>query len=147
MVEGVDFALTLTCPWASIVLAHKPIENRGWPPPTWIIGKRIAIHAGKKFDEEDWLRAQEILRRIGINPIDAWEKWPHFQVRGAIIGTAVVSGFIDDADADRTPHHRSPWFFGRFGWVLEDRRRLPTPVAVRGLQKLWRLPRELRGDG
>jgi hypothetical protein len=142
--EDIDFALTLTCPWGSIVLAHKPIENRDWPPPAWIIGKRIAIHAGKVFGDQDWLRAQEILRQFGINPIDAWEKWPHFQVRGAIIGTAVVSGFIDDADAERTDNHRSPWFFGRFGWLLEDRRPLERPVYCRGLQKLWRIPAELR---
>ena len=41
-------AITLHQPWASLV-AHgiKNVETRSWPPPHGIIGKRIAIHAGR----------------------------------------------------------------------------------------------------
>ena len=51
-------ALTLWRPWAGLVAAKvKPIENRDWPPPDRLIGKRLAIHAGKKWDREGALWA------------------------------------------------------------------------------------------
>lgn len=143
--EDVTHALTLTCPWASIMIdGPKPIENREWAPPAWVIGKRIALHAGKVFDDRDWIRAQAILVDGGVDPIEAMETWKNWKVRGAIIGTALVTRFIDDADPVRTPVHHSPWFFGRFGWLLDERQSLPAPIPCRGFQKLWRIPDELR---
>jgi hypothetical protein len=42
-------ALTIWQPWASLILVGaKPYEFRGWPPPAWLVGKRIAIHAGSR---------------------------------------------------------------------------------------------------
>jgi hypothetical protein len=46
-------ALTLHRPWAwAIAAGHKRVENRTWRPPSFILRQRIAIHAGKTFDEE-----------------------------------------------------------------------------------------------
>ncbi len=139
--EGVNTALTLRPPWAALVVAGpKHIENRGWPPPPWLIGKRIAIHAGLKVDEYGARQAAGImaaLARAGrINERDLKAPIPHADVRGAIIGTAVVTGFETDSS--------SLWFFGPFGWTLEDRRPLVEPIPCRGFQKLWALPRDLR---
>lgn len=40
------WALTLTQPWASlVVLGEKRYETRSWRPPAARIGERIAIHA------------------------------------------------------------------------------------------------------
>ncbi len=136
--EGVRVALTLTAPWASIVIdGPKSIENRSWAPPAWVVGQRIAIHASKTYSEEDWLRARSILIKAGVDTIAAMETWKNWKARAAIIGTARVTGFIDDADATRTIDHRNPWFFGRFGWLLADRRSLAEPLPCRGHQKLW----------
>ncbi len=42
-------AITLWQPWASLIAAGaKPYEWRGWPAPTRLIGKKIAIHAGAR---------------------------------------------------------------------------------------------------
>jgi hypothetical protein len=42
-------ALTIWQPWASLIMAGaKPVEWRGWPCPRWIVGQRIAIHAGAR---------------------------------------------------------------------------------------------------
>lgn len=42
-------AITLWQPWASLVLVGaKPYEFRGWCPPKWMHGSRIAIHAGAR---------------------------------------------------------------------------------------------------
>ena len=42
-------ALTIWQPWATLIVAGaKPYEFRGWCPPKFYIGKRIAIHAGAR---------------------------------------------------------------------------------------------------
>lgn len=42
-------ALTIWQPWATLIVAGaKPYEFRGWQPPRFYIGKRIAIHAGSR---------------------------------------------------------------------------------------------------
>lgn len=42
-------ALTIWQPWASLItIGAKPYEFRGWEAPRWIIGQRIAIHAGAR---------------------------------------------------------------------------------------------------
>src|SRR5258707_11629152 len=73
-------ALTLYQPWASfIAIGVKPFETRSWPPPTWLIGKRIAIHAAKRaVDEED----REWARRVGAAELPL----------GAVVCTAILRG-------------------------------------------------------
>ena len=59
--------LTLHQPWAwAIAHAGKNVENRTWAPPAYMIGERIAIHAGKRFDEEAWT----FLSDPSCSPID-----------------------------------------------------------------------------
>lgn len=42
-------ALTIWQPWASLILVGaKPFEFRGWQPPRWLVGQRLAIHAGAR---------------------------------------------------------------------------------------------------
>ena len=42
-------ALTLHQPWASLIAeGPKTVETRSWSAPAWVIGQRIAIHAGKR---------------------------------------------------------------------------------------------------
>lgn len=131
-------ALTLIQPWAYAV-AHlgKPIENRAWRPPSRNIGRPLAIHAGKSYDEEgaDWIRS-----RFGVlvPPADQL-------ARGAIVAvvtlaTCVEESVFEDIEAHPRIHAGRPWFVGPFGWVLTNLVVLPHPVTIRGAQKLWRVP-------
>ncbi len=46
-------ALTLHRPWPwAIIHGSKRVENRSWAPPAWLIGQRLAIHAGKRWDAD-----------------------------------------------------------------------------------------------
>jgi hypothetical protein len=116
--------LTLMQPWAwAICYAGKRIENRRWAPGQWAFGKRLAIHAGKKYDRE----ADVFIKRLGFAP-----PGPDEIVRGAVVATARLAMLVT-VSAD-------PWFFGPFGWQLEDVAVLPEPIPCTGLQGLWRLP-------
>jgi hypothetical protein len=125
-------ALTIWQPWASAIVAGpKWLENRTWKPPAWIAGKRIAIHAGKVLDRE----ASEDLRLGNIlSPGMLWPHDPAALPRGAIIGTARVTGYVTDST--------DPWFVGPVGWVLADVEPC-EPVPCRGAQGIWVVPAEV----
>lgn len=131
----VRWGLTLWRPWPAIMLPPGPktIENRPWEPPPWVIGKRIAIHAGEKFDEPGWLNAQRILERCG--QADLILGIAERMGTKGIVGTAIVAGCMKPIDDDDPP-----WLFGPFGWVLEDLQALQVAVPCKGAQKLWAIP-------
>ena len=121
-------AVTLWRPWDHAILyGGKRIENRPWKPWPSIIGKRIALHSGRKYDTEG---AQWMLSQGLYTPPP-----PSECIAGAIVGTATVSGFVTDSD--------SSWFFGPYGWVLMDVKALPEPILCRGAQGLWNLPKQV----
>lgn len=117
-------ALTVWQPHATLIVhGPKDIENRNWKPPAAVVGHRIAIHAGRTID----LAARKMFE----------EEYPEFSSlmrgpRGAIIGTAIVKGWIDESD--------SMWFSGPIGWELEDRRALKKPIPCLGALGLWEVP-------
>ncbi len=140
-------ALTLWRPWPFAIL-HLPegeakrVENRPWKPWASVIGKRIALHAGKHMDDN-------VLRTLFPLAVDvrAYDE--------GILGTAVVKGWICNEDsllqskydyggtltaADAEAAYDSRWFFGPYGWVLEDVRALPEPIPCKGAQGLWTVP-------
>ncbi len=99
-------ALSIQQPWAWLIAnGCKEIENRDWP--TKVRGQ-FYIHAGKKIDKDaiDWIRGE----------------FPHiplpseFEV-GGIVGQARIVDCITASD--------SPWFFGKFGFVIKDAIPLP----------------------
>lgn len=145
IVDGFEqrYALTIWQPWCSaIVEGHKRIENRGWRPPEWIIGMRIWLHAGKRFDLPGWERCA----RLGFDRAKA-----DFPL-GAIIGSARVGGYQTDEMPkakilsregwlyEGADLRRDPWWVGPVGWVLEDVQPIEPQDAV-GLQKLWTWPK------
>lgn len=107
-------ALSVQQPWAYLIVhGFKPVENRTWG--TRLRG-RIGIHAGKKFDADGYAWVQLHLPALGMTPADLPP--PAAFERGGIVGAATLAGCVTESD--------SPWFFGPFGFVLED----PEPLAL-----------------
>lgn len=132
-------ALTMHQPWDVVIcLGSKRVENRNWEPPPGRVGKFIAIHAGKTWDEKG---AEFIVELLGSNA-PPLEKRP-----SGIVGIARIVGVVhDESDDEHFASLMDPedekWFFGPIGWVLRNAIAIPT-VECRGMQKLWTVPRAI----
>jgi hypothetical protein len=106
-------ALSIRQPWAwAIVQGLKPVENRTWA--TKYRGP-LLIHAAKTFDYDGfyWIN----------NNIGRSTSLDQFQM-GGIIGQVNLVDSVQEFD--------SKWFFGPYGFVLEDPKPLPfTPMRGR----------------
>lgn len=120
MVELPHKAISIRQPWAwAVVYAGKEIENRDWP--TGFRGS-VCIHAAKGMGKQEYADAASfITRTLGSAPDQDWlMRWhgicaaPYRLDRGGIIGVADT--------VDCVSHSDSPWFFGRFGFVLRNAR-------------------------
>jgi hypothetical protein len=115
-------ALTVKQPWAwAIIHAGKDIENRSWQNQ-YTIGT-IAIHAGMGRDDLNLLPQR-------IRPPSDEDL-----VHGAIIGVVDVVKVVE--------RHRSKWFIGPLGWVLDNPRPLRRPIECTGKLGLWVVPRTM----
>lgn len=120
-------ALTLHRPWAwAVAHAGKRLENRSWAPPGWALGKRLAIHAGKTFNERD---RHFIMKRFGIT-VPSKDDDPT-----GIVAVCTLAG--------STTSSTDPWFAGPFAWRLNDVVALPEPVPCPGAQGIWVIPPEI----
>lgn len=110
-------ALSIRQPWAwAIINAGKDVENRDWP--TRFRGP-VCIHAAKGMTRSEHEDAAGFMHfNLGIiAPLQI------HTLRGGIIGFAEI---VDCVEASE-----SPWFFGRYGFVLRN----ATPcefIPVRG---------------
>jgi len=121
-------ALTLRPPWGTLVingipgphgkLIFKDVENRDWR--TSFRGERIIIHQGRKWDQcaEEWL----IENQLG-NPCAVWKLNKAVPI-GVLLGTAELVACVEAS--------KSPWFVGRYGFVLRNPMPLDKPVPWRG---------------
>lgn len=151
-------ALTLWRPWTdAIVFGPKRIENRGWVPPARVIGERIALHAGRRYDSPNpsWERGDWPWPDGYEPPLDA-------ESAEGIVGTARIVGALDlragshlarrriwkprdpralTAEQARRLEEldRDPWWAGPVGWLLDDIVAIPA-VPCRGAQGLWPVP-------
>lgn len=120
-------ALSIRQPWAhAIVNGWKDIENRSWE--TRIRGL-VCIHASalnKRSFTEDRDAYLEVLHDYAYrNSAPPHEMTDMDTVAfGAIIGTARI--------VDCVSRHDSPWFFGRYGFVLADATALESPIPLKG---------------
>ena len=104
-------ALSIRQPWAwAIINAGKDIENRDWP--TKFRGP-VCIHAAKAVPPVRYLldchEATKITGRDNMPP-----KLGEDFHRGGIIGVAEIVECVETSE--------SPWFFGRYGFVLRNAR-------------------------
>jgi hypothetical protein len=151
-------ALTIWQPWASLIIAGaKPVEWRSWRAPRWIIGQRIAIHAGARAAKPEEIA--DILERLdrgetSLVPFYTFKLLNEVPVKGwplsSVLGTALLGEPVpaiewiyqhnpDFADSDRIDHQK-------FAWPLTDIVRFEPPIPARGAQGFWRWRVE-RADG
>ncbi|MCA9540368.1 MAG: hypothetical protein KC620_15825 [Myxococcales bacterium] len=158
-------ALTVRQPWAwAITHAGRRIENRDWRPPSELAWQPLAIHAGRAWTRNEKLDAAALSSALHGHmevPLGA-----EGYVFGSIVALAHVVGFVDlDPRTDRgvysfiSDSSHGPvavggrltrrdieaalsdrWWRGPCGWLLDDIRPLPHPVASRGHEKLWVVP-------
>jgi len=129
-------AVTLHRPWPyAIFHLGKDVENRTWHPPGALIGQRIAIHAGKTWDQA----GLEFIRRLGYDCPDDGTEHPL-----GIIGTVRLTGTMEPVRTTRKHQALfSKWYMGRVGWMIADPRKLAAPLTVSGKQRLWNVPPQL----
>ena len=106
-------ALSVQQPWAWLI-AHgwKDIENRDWRA-----GLRgpFLVHASKTFDQAGWDMVALHAEALGI-PTRELPAPSSFE-RGGIVGRVRIVDCVEDSP--------SPWFVGRYGFVLESAEPLP----------------------
>jgi len=100
-------ALSIRQPWAwLIVTGKKDIENR-----TWFTKDRgsFLIHASKKFDSMgyNWVVSEMGLKMPPPRELNF----------GGIVGMAEITDCVTD--------YNNPWFFGPYGFILENAMTLP----------------------
>ena len=140
-------ALTLHQPMASLI-GIKDVENRKWKPPDHILGKRIAIHAGKTWNEEHYRWAVDLAREVDTRKIlDAMRIAT--TTKGCIVSTALVIGWYDNRNNEASNQfhrkliQRSPWFNGPVGWLMGDVRKTKKPIPCKGMMGLWTIPSDI----
>lgn len=132
-------ALSLWRPWPWAFIngpeeRRKRIENRSLTPPKWMIGQYLALHSAQRWDAEAIPLIEE---QLGVD-VPPKEEHP----AGVIFAVAKlvrVIAFDLDADVQEVPYDQQGWFFGPFGWLLDDVTRI-DPVECKGRQGLWTLP-------
>lgn len=138
--------LTLHRPvdWA-MARAGKDLENRGHRPPRTVLGTRIALHAGEKYNYEyfDWIKGV-----VGSDVVIP-ETRP-----GVIVATTLIVGWLcvgnDEcrkaglevlaSAAEFIELRNSKWFLGPYAWVCRETIALPKPVRCKGAQGVWTVP-------
>jgi hypothetical protein len=132
---GAIRGLSLTRPWPfafvnkGVGTEPKLVENRSWRPPHFIIGNYLALHAAKSWDEDD----REWIEHVTGLFVPRNRDSPHSQ----IFAVCRVIDYVEDLHDPRLSVSRRVWFFGEFGWLLDDLVELVEPVPCTGGLGLW----------
>lgn len=130
-------AISLWQPYASLIAARvKRHETRHWPPPRWLIGQRIAIHAAKRLETD----LGEDLEALLVETFG--DDWTALRLpRGAIVATATLANCYPTETRLKDAGHEDiisgDWSPGRFAWRLTAIRPVDPPMLCRGAQGLW----------
>ncbi len=135
-------AITLWQPWATwVVLGMKTIETRPHPKLSSLAGKRIAIHAGLKWDDDAF-----DLARPFLSAENEYYTASMVHSRGKIIGAVDVVGFrkmLVPEDSQRALIECVNIPFSRYGLILENPTVFDEPVPMKGSQGIWNWPTEM----
>lgn len=120
-------ALSVRAPWWWAILhAGKDIENRDWS--TNYRG-RVLLHASKWWSmsgvADDGETIGAIYRQAGGQPRDHGHTYGMMKAAGGcIVGSVEIIDCVDRSD--------SPWFFGKFGFVLANPVAFDAPIPCKG---------------
>jgi hypothetical protein len=117
-------ALSIRSPWWWYILHHgKDIENRDWS--TNFRG-RVLIHVGKWWKMEEVGEDFSFCDRVaGTQVRDSPSLVLDIGLaRGCIVGSVEIVDCVSDSD--------SPWFFGKYGFVLANPVAFDKPVPRKG---------------
>jgi ASCH domain len=119
-------ALSIQQPWAYLIVQGiKDIENRDW-----VTSYRglLLIHAGKQMDKHfPWGQAD----------FEYMLPLTHEYELGGIVGYVMLHRVVTQSD--------SPWFRGRYGFVLTQRHTVPF-MPLRGQLGLFDVPKEIEDE-
>lgn len=146
-------ALTLIRPWPMAFLWYgKRVENRGWWCPVTAFQDRIALHAGKKYDEQ---AARTIARIVTERDFGNYPESNRIAAYSSILDNLhrepypPMSVFATAFVSDQQPYSHDnefltldPFAFGPICWLTTDLVEV-EPVECRGAQKLWKLPTDV----
>jgi len=115
-------ALSLHPPWPyAIFYCGKDVENRRWPTP---YRGPLLIHASKTWDQKGY--------SFITNRMDEYVPSKEHHVFGAIVGIAELVDCVSSDD--------SRWFFGDYGFVLEDAVEFKQPIYYPGQRGIFNVP-------
>ena len=102
-------ALSIRQPWTwLIVQGYKPVENRDWKYPPSHRGD-FYLHASKGCTKREYEDVVDFVETVDasiiIPPLKELE-------RGGLVGIANMVDCVTESD--------SPWFFGKYGFVMEN---------------------------
>lgn len=132
-------ALSIRAPWWWAILhMGKDIENRGWS--TGYRGP-VLIHASSWWRQEEAMEdtedAASIMRSTGFRPLDSVfpkddASQPIRRLTPAMLKAAggCIVGMVEIVDC--VSRSDSPWFFGRFGFVLRNPVAFSQPIPCKG---------------
>lgn len=113
-----DMAISVRQPWAWLIVnGLKDIENRSWA--TRYRGA-VFIHAAKGMTKDEYEDCVDTCLMVSrVQPFPSGPILPAFNAleRGGIIGQATITDCATDSP--------SPWFFGKYGFVLTEQSALP----------------------
>ncbi len=131
-------ALSIQQPWAWLIVnGYQDIENREWSP---LYRGFLLIHAGKQVDgrffaddgKSLYFPYAEQVCGVSIAPIMP-QNFEEYE-RGGIVGYATLANVVTQS--------YSPWFRGKYGFVLTQRRPVPF-IPLRGQLGLFDVPAEI----
>ena len=135
--------LSIRQPWASLILkAGKDIENRDWPTKR---RGRVLIHAAKgmtRAEHADALAfAVDSITDAAERRNDLAAKLVTLRQLGFAFDDLQRGGIVGSVEVvDCVEHSDSPWFVGRYGFVLRDPRPMPF-VPWKGALGFFGVPR------
>lgn len=118
--------LSIRNPWAWLVVhGLKDVENRNW---STVFRGRFAVHAGRAFDYQGYQWVQRKFPEIKMPTPTEFDFM-------AVIGTVDLVDCVTCCE--------SPWFFGRYGFVLRNPRPC-VPIHLAGQRRFFDVPLDRR---
>ena len=129
--------ISIKQPWATLIILHgKDVENRTWG--TNYTGP-LLIHSSKTYDHDGdmYLHSMGIFRDISAF-------LPSELPSGAIIGKVELIGCWQRPFLRKEP---SRWFFGPWGWILENPVAFKKPIPYKGQLGIFDAPDDVIKGG